>query len=139
VAFEAFSEMLQKLLLLADFMCFNCFMDDDKLIERLEEGVREAEELLRRRKDALAALKGKASGGKKGTRGARGLRPGSIPALALAALKRLKQPASLDELTAFLKTSNTSLDARKVSLALSKYVRTGKYFEVNDEGKYSQK
>lgn len=113
-------------------------MDDDKLIERLEEGVREAEELLRRRKDALAALKGKASG-KKGARGDRGLRPGSIPALALAALKRLKQPVSLDELTSFLKTSNTSLDARKVSLALSKYVRTGKYFEVNEEGKYSQK
>ena len=59
-------------------------MDDDKLIERLEEGVREAEELLRRRRQALAALKGRI-GGKKA---ARGLRPGSIPALAQSALRK---------------------------------------------------
>lgn len=119
-------------------VCFNRFMDDDKLIERLEEGVREAEELLRRRKDALAALKGKASSNRKGGR-VRGLRPGSIPALAQAAMKRMKQPVSLDELTAFLKTTNTSLDSRKVSIALSRYVRTGQHFEINEEGKYSLK
>jgi hypothetical protein len=113
-------------------------MDDDKLIERLEEGVREAEELLRRRKDALAALKGKAGAGKKGGR-IRGLRPGSIPALALAALKGLKQPVSLEELTVHLKKTNASLDARKVSIALSRYVRLGQHFIVTDEGKYGVK
>ncbi len=111
-------------------------MDDDKLIERLEEGVREAEELLRRRKDALAALKGKAGGGKRGGR-VRGLRPGSIPALAHAALKNsYKAPVSLDDLTAHLKKSNSSLDARKVSIALSRYVRLGQYFTVSEDGKY---
>jgi hypothetical protein len=110
-------------------------MDDDKLIERLEEGVREAEELLRRRKDALAALKGKAWAGKRGGR-TRGLRPGSIPALAQAVLKNYKAPVSLDDLTAQLKKSNSSLDARKVSIALSRYVRLGQYFTVSEDGKY---
>jgi len=112
-------------------------MDDDKLIERLEEGIREAEELLRRRKDALAALKGKVGTGRKGGR-IRGLRPGSLPALALAALKGFKQPVSLDELTAHLKKANPSLDARRVSIALSRYVRLGHHFVV-EEGKYGLK
>ena len=110
-------------------------MDDDKLIERLEEGVREAEELLRRRKDALAALKGK-TGGRNGRGRSRGLRPGSIPALAQAALKSYKSPVSLDDLTSHLKKSNSSLDARKVSIALSRYVRLGQYFTVSEDGKY---
>jgi len=113
-------------------------MDDDKLIERLEEGVREAEELLRRRKDALAALKGKTAGGKRGGR-ARGLRPGSIPALAQSALKNYKAPVSLEDLTTHLKKTNTSLDARKLSIALSRYVRQGQYFVVGEDGKYSLK
>jgi hypothetical protein len=112
-------------------------MDDEKLIERLEEGVREAEELLRRRKDALAALRGKSTGGKKGGR-IRGLRPGSIPAQAAAALKG-KQSVSLDELTAQLKKTNTSLDPRRVSIALSRYVRLGQHFAIDAEGKYSLK
>lgn len=111
-------------------------MDDDKLIERLEEGVREAEELLRRRKEALSALKGKT--GKRGGR-PRGFRPGSIPALAQAALKTAKQPISIDDLTAHLKKTNSALDSRKVSLALSRYVRLGQYFTVADDGKYSLK
>lgn len=111
-------------------------MDDDKLIERLEEGVREAEELLQRRKQALAALKGKAGAGKKVTRG---LRPGSIPALAQAALKGFKTPATLDELTAFIKKSDADVDARKVSLALSRYVRQGRFFAITEEGKYHLK
>ena len=111
-------------------------MDDDKLIERLEEGVREAEELLQRRKAALAALKGKVRGGSKGGR-TRGLRPGSIPALAYAALKSFKQPVVLDELTSALKKSNASLDARKISLALSRYVRLGQHFVITPDGKYT--
>ncbi len=107
-------------------------MDDDKLIERLEEGVREAEELLRRRKEALAALKGKSGTGGR----TRGLRPGSIPALAHAALKNYKAPVSLDDLTTHLKKSNSSLDARKVSIALSRYVRLGQHFTLSEDGKY---
>ena len=113
-------------------------MDDDKLIERLEEGVREAEELLHRRKDALAALKGRTGTGKRGGR-ARGLRPGSIPALTHAALRSYKAPISLDDLTTILKKSNTSLDARRVSIALSRYVRLGQYFVVTEDGKYGLK
>jgi hypothetical protein len=113
-------------------------MDDEKLIERLEEGVREAEELLQRRKAALAALKGRAGANKKAGR-VRGLRPGSIPAMALAALKTFKQPVTLDELTALLKRGTPSLDARKVSIALSRYVRIGQHFIVNEEGKYGLK
>jgi hypothetical protein len=113
-------------------------MDDDKLIERLEEGVREAEELLRRRKDALAALRGKTGAGKKGGR-VRGLRPGSIPAVAQAALKNLKQPISLDELTTHLKKANPTLDPRKLSIALSRYVRLGQHFAIDADGKYSLK
>ncbi|MGH9699869.1 MAG: hypothetical protein ACRD5R_08895 [Candidatus Acidiferrales bacterium] len=107
-------------------------MEDDKLIERLEEGVREAEDLLQRRKQALAALKGKSGSGKKGVRG---LRPGSIPALAQVAL-RSKQPATLEELTAQIKKTDAETDARKVSLALSRYVRLGRIFVVTAEGKY---
>jgi len=110
-------------------------MDDDKLIDRLEEGVREAEELLHRRKQALAALKGRVGVGKKA---ARGLRPGSIPALAQAALKT-KQPATLEELTAQIKKTDTDADTRKVSLALSRYVRLGRVFAITEEGKYHLK
>lgn len=113
-------------------------MDDDKLIERLEEGVREAEELLRRRKQALAALKGKAGSNTKGGR-TRGFRLGSIPALAFAALKASRQPMSLDELTIYLKKANPELQPRTVSLALSRYVRIGQHFVANEEGKYSLK
>jgi len=112
-------------------------MDDDRLIEKLEEGVREAEELLRRRKQALAALKGKASNS--GKKAARGLRPGSTPALAQAALKSVKQALSLDDLTTYMKKTDASLDSRKVSLALSRYVRLGQYFTVSEDGKYSLK
>ena len=111
-------------------------MDDAKLIEELQQKVKEAEETLRRRKEALAALRGKT--GIKHTR-TRGLRPGSIPALALAALRSFKTPASLDELTAHLKKTNASLDARKVSIALSRYVRRGEYFVITEDGKYSPK
>jgi hypothetical protein len=117
-------------------------MDDDKLIERLEEGVREAEELLRRRRDALAALKGKTNAGKKGGRGrTRGLRPGSIPAIVQAALKSSKQALTLGELETQLKKSHSELDldSRKISLALSRYVRLGQYFTVAEDGKYSLK
>jgi hypothetical protein len=39
-------------------------MEDAELIEQLQQKVREAEELLRRRKDALAALKGKTANNK---------------------------------------------------------------------------
>ena len=108
-------------------------MDDAKLIEELQQKVREAEETLRRRKEALAALRGKT-----GTRTrTRGLRPGSIPALAHAALKNnYKAPVSLDDLTAHLRKANASLDARKISIALSRYVRLGQYFTVSEDGKY---
>ena len=116
-------------------LCFNRFMDDEQLIERLEEGVREAQELLQRRKQALAALKGKTGAGKKG---ARGLRPGSIPALAQAALKG-KQPMTLDELTAQIKKTDAEADTRKVSLALSRYVRLARIFAITEEGKYHLK
>jgi len=110
-------------------------MDDSDLIEELQQKVREAEELLRRRKEALAALKGKSASAKKGSRG---FRPGSIPALTHAALKTAKQ-LSLDDLVNHLKKTNASLDARKVSIALSRYVRSGQHFAVNEEGKYSLK
>jgi hypothetical protein len=113
-------------------------MDDEKLIERLEEGVREAEELLRRRKEALAALKGKTGTGKKGGR-TRGLRVGSTPALAQAFLKSARQPVSLDDLTTHLKKTNTALDSRKLSIALSRYVRQGQYFTITEDGKYGLK
>ena len=113
-------------------------MDDDKLIEKLEEGVREAEELLQRRKQALKALKGQSASGKKVGR-ARGLRTGSIPALAVAILKAHKQPMSLDDLTTQLKKHKASLEPRMLSIALSKYVREGQYFSVGDDGKYSAK
>lgn len=110
-----------------------CVMDDAKLIEELQEKVREAEELLHRRKEALAALRGR-TGTRKGR--PRGLRPGSIPALAYAALKGAKQPISLDDLTAHLRKTTPSLDSRKVSIALSRYVRQGQHFGITDEGKY---
>ncbi len=113
-------------------------MEDSALIEELQQKVREAEELLRRRKDALAALKGKTVGGRRGSP-TRGLRPGSIPALAQASLKSAKQPLSLDDLTAHLKKTNISLDSRKVSIALSRYVRLGKYFVIGEDGKYGLK
>jgi hypothetical protein len=109
-------------------------MEDSALIEALQEKVREAEELLRRRRDALAALKGK-SGPASRSKKARGLREGSVPALAQAALKTHKL-LTLDELAALLKKSNPDIEARSISLALSKYVRNGKYFEINEEGKY---
>jgi hypothetical protein len=119
-----------------DGLCFNCVMDDAKLIDELQQKVREAEETLRRRKEALAALKGKTRSAR--TR-KRGLRPGSIPALAQAALKSTKQPVSLDDLTTHLKKTKSSLDARKVSIALSRYVRLGQYFVVTEDGKYGLK
>lgn len=109
-------------------------MEDSALIEELQQKVREAEELLRRRKDALAALKGKSTKGRE----KRGLRAGSVPALAQAALKAAKQHLSLEELTTHLKKTNPDLDTRKVSIALSRYVRDGKYFVFN-EGKYGLK
>jgi hypothetical protein len=117
-------------------------MDDDRLIEKLEEGVREAEELLRRRKQALAALKGKVAGSGKRGGSVRGLRPGSLPALAQAALKAFKQPVLVEDLVIQLKRTNpslTALDARKLSIALSRYVREGKYFVVGQDGKYGLK
>lgn len=117
-------------------LCFNCGMEDARLIEELQQKVAEAEELLRRRKAALAALRGKGSSRAKG---GRGFRSGSIPALAHAALKSAKQSLSLDELTAHLKKSNASMDSRKVSLALSRYVRLGQHFTMTDDGKYALK
>jgi hypothetical protein len=117
-------------------LCFTHVMDDAKLIEELQEKVREAEELLRRRKDALAALRGKA-GPRKGR--PRGLRPGSIPALTYSILKTSKQPISLDELTLQLKKTISSVDSRKVSIALSRYVRQGLHFAITEEGKYCLK
>ena len=111
-------------------------MDDSKLVEQLQQEIRELDEMLHRRKAALAALKGKT--GKKGGR-PRGLRPGSIPALAHAALKASRQPMSLDDLTTLLKKSKDDLVPRDVSLALSRYVRLGQHFVVNEEGKYSLK
>jgi hypothetical protein len=111
-------------------------MDDDKLIERLEEGVREAEELLHRRKQALAALKGKAAA--TGKKGSRGFRPTSIPAYAYAALKG-KAPLSLDDLTAVVKKNKPDVDSRGVSIALSKYIRKGQYFALDEQGKYLAK
>ncbi len=110
-------------------------MDDAELIEQLQQKVREAEELLRRRKDALAALKGKTT--KTGKR-MRGFRSNSIPALAYAAIKAAKQPISLEELLVPLKKTDPRLDARKVSLALSRYVRLGQHFVFSD-GKYGLK
>jgi hypothetical protein len=113
-------------------------MEDSDLIQELQQKVYEAEELLRRRKEALAALKGKTGTGKKGGR-ARGLRPGSIPALAQVALKSYKAPVSLEDLTAHLKKTLPSLDTRKLSIALSRYVRLGQYFVLTEDGKYSLK
>jgi hypothetical protein len=111
-------------------------MDDSKLIEELQEKVKEAAELLRRRKEALAALQGK-SGGIKNNR-SRGFRAGSIPAAAYAALKG-KQPMSLDDLTAAIKKTKSDVDSRGVSLALSKYVRNGQHFTINEDGNYAAK
>jgi hypothetical protein len=112
-------------------------MDDTELVIELQKKVAEAEELLRRRREALAALKGKT--GAKSRRTVKGLRPGSIPAMAQVTLRTLKQPLSLDELTAQLKKTNASLDSRKVSIALSRYVRRGQHFVITDDGKYSLK
>jgi hypothetical protein len=113
-------------------------MEDSELIQELQQKVHEAEELLRRRKEALAALKGKTGTGKKGGR-TRGLRPGSTPALAQAFLKSARQPVELDDLTAHLKKTNASLDSRKLSIALSRYVRQGQYFMITEDGKYGLK
>ena len=113
--------------------CYKCDMDDSALIEELQQKVREAEELLRRRKEALAALKGKTAS--TGRKQARGFRPGSIPALAHAVLKAAKL-LSLKELTSHLKKQNASLDARKVSIALNRYVRGGQHFTLSEDGKY---
>jgi hypothetical protein len=115
-------------------------MDDSALIAELTAKVREAEEILRRRKDALAALRGKAGNSKGGKRASRGLRPDSIPAYAQAAIKSAKVSLSLDDLLAHMKRAHPEieLDSRKLSLALSRYVRTGKYFTWID-GKYGLK
>jgi hypothetical protein len=113
-------------------------MDDDKLIERLEEGVREAEELLQRRKQALAALKGKSPSAKRTPgSGSRGFRPTSIPGHAYAVLKG-KPALSLEELTVAVKKYKPEVDSRGVSVALSKYVRNGRHFAIV-EGKYTAK
>jgi hypothetical protein len=111
-------------------------MDDSKLIEELQEKVREAAELLRRRKEALAALQGKSSSAKNNR--SRGFREGSIPAAAYAALKG-KPSLSLDELTIAIKGKTKAKDSRDVSVALSKYVRDGKYFAIDEDGKYGAK
>lgn len=113
-------------------------MDDSKLIEELQDKVREAAELLRRRKEALAALQGKSGSGKNNR--SRGFREGSIPAAAHAVLKG-KQPLSLDDLAAAIKgkTKGTVKDSRALSVALSKYVRDGKYFVIHADGKYGAK
>ena len=112
-------------------------MEDAKLIEELQQKVSEAEELLRRRKDALAALKGKSGAGKRNR--ARGFRPNSIPALAYSALRSMKQPVSLEELTAMVKKTKSSVDARSLSIALSRYVRDGQYFVIHEDGRYGLK
>ena len=113
-------------------------MDDSELIEQLQEKVREAEQLLRRRKEALAALKGKSANSRK-EQEERGLRAGSVPALAQTALRAAKQHLTLHDLTEHLKKSNSSVDTRKVSIALSRYVREGKYFVQDEDGKYGLK
>jgi hypothetical protein len=59
--------------------------------------------------------------------------------LALAALKNAKQSMTLEELTIILKKIDAELDSRKVSLALSRYVRLGQYFAVAEDGKYGLK
>ncbi len=110
-------------------------MDNSKLIAELEHSVREAEELLRRRKEALAALKGKTGSPKDGGRRS-GFRPGSIPALVFSALKEFNQPMSLDDLVGSVRKHNNSLNARRVSIAISRYVRMGKYFVLTEDGKY---
>lgn len=110
-------------------------MEDSDLIEELKRKVEEAEELLRRRKEALAALRGKANSGKRGTRG---LRPGSIPAIAQGALKG-RQALTLEELTAAVKKVKPDVDSRGVSIALSKYVRKGQHFVINEDGRYAAK
>lgn len=113
-------------------------MDDDALIDELQQKVYEAEELLRRRKDALAALKGKTVGSRK-DRKPRGFRGKSIPSQVYAFLKATRQHASLQELAEHLKKADSTVDARKISLALSKYVRSGRFFVQTDEGKYGLK
>jgi hypothetical protein len=113
-------------------------MDDSALIEELQQKVKEAEELLRRRKEALAALKGKSASSRKGQR-ERGLRTGSIPAQAQAILKAARQRISLEELTSSLRKTDPSLEPRDVYTALSRYVREGKYFVVDEDGKYGVK
>jgi hypothetical protein len=114
-------------------------MEDAELIEQLQQKVREAEELLRRRKDALAALKGKTANNKQ--KSERGLRAGSLPALALSTLRTLKIRLSGEELADQLKknTPNLDVDGRKISLALSRYVREGKYFSYGEDAKYGLK
>lgn len=111
-------------------------MEDAELIAQLQEKVREAEDLLRRRKDALAALKGKGNPSKNGQ--VRGFRGTSIPSIAHAALKG-KPPLSLEELTAAVKKAKPDVDTRTVSIALSKYVRKGQHFVVHPDGKYGAK
>jgi hypothetical protein len=111
-------------------------MNDSDLIAKLEDGVREAEELLRRRKDALAALKGKSVSSKPRER-KKVFRSNSIPALAYETLKNGE--LSLEELTEALKAKDPALNNRKISLALSKYVREQKHFTHSLEGKYGIK
>ena len=112
-------------------------MDDAKLIEELQEKVREAEEILRRRKEALAALKGKSNASTRGGR-SRGFRVGSIPAIAHLTLKG-KPSLSLEDLTAAIKRVKPDIETRDVSVALSKYVRKGQHFVIDEAGKYSAK
>lgn len=111
-------------------------MEDSELIAQLQEKVREAEDLLRRRKEALAALKGKGSASKNAK--VRGFRGSSIPAIAHAILKG-KPPLSLEDLTAAVKKTKPAVDSRIVSIALSKYVRNGQHFIIHEDGRYAAK
>jgi len=100
--------------------------------------VREAAELLRRRKEALAALLGKTGSAKNGNR-KRGFRKNSIPLMAHTALRDSKAPMSLEELTAHIKKTKADATSRSVSIALSRYVRDGNVFVITEDGKYKVK
>jgi len=119
-------------------MCFTIGMDDAKLIEELQEKVREAAELLRRRKEALAALLGKTGSAKNGNK-KRGFRKNSIPLIAHAILKDARVPMSLEDLTAQIKKVKPDITSRSVSIALSRYVRDGNVFVILEDGKYKLK
>ena len=111
-------------------------MNNEKLIEALEHGVREAEEELRRRKEALAILKGKSpTTGHRGRRA--GLRSGSLPALIFTVLKDINQPTTIAEIVSGLKNHNRTATTREVSIALARYVRLERFFRLTEDGKYA--